>query len=153
MDWSEPYLLQYRFRCGAEQRLAEARLALPRPDESCLDEWVYPFQLFGLKDDRVHLVRADDGFLTLAIACSAVRKSLDGLEFVSWDAGPYEVVVPRFVTFASASIFIENYTASSMSKSRRSRRDSRSGDPHATIGGFDNQERLDLDRRNIRSIL
>src|SRR5262249_4492507 len=99
MDWSEPYLLQYGFRYGAEQRLAEARLAFPRPDATRPAEWVCPFQLFGLKDDRVQLARADDGFLALVIACSAIRKSLDGLEDLSSDAGPYEVVFPSFAPF------------------------------------------------------
>jgi tetratricopeptide (TPR) repeat protein len=96
MTWTEPYLMQYAFRFGAEQREAEARLGFPRADEA---QWVCSFQLCGLDDDRVHAARGADGLQALVIASDAIRKSLDQLEDVKSDLAPYEIVFPRYLPF------------------------------------------------------
>jgi hypothetical protein len=97
--WSEPVLVQYEFRYGAKQREAIARLGFPRPDESNPGEWICPFQIHGLKDDLVRWARSNDGLLSLTIASSFIRRSLDRLKDVSSEIVPYWVVFPRHVPF------------------------------------------------------
>lgn len=99
MEWSEPYLMHYAFWYGAERCAAEARLGFPHPDQVHPGEWVCSFQLYGLKDDRVHAARGEDGLQALVIASDAIRKSLDQLSFVRSDAERYEVVFPRYLPF------------------------------------------------------
>jgi tetratricopeptide (TPR) repeat protein len=99
MTWNEPYLMQYAFRFGAEQREAEARLGFPRADEEHPGEWVCSFQLHGLDDDRIRAARADDGLQALVIASDAIRKSLDQLDNIKSDLAPYEIVFPRYLPF------------------------------------------------------
>ena len=97
--WSEPILVQYEFRYGAKQRKAVARLGFPRLDESNPGEWICPFQVHGLKDDLLRWARSNDGLLSLTIASSFIRSSLDRLKDVSSDVVPYWVVFPRQVPF------------------------------------------------------
>jgi hypothetical protein len=97
--WTEPILVQYEFRFGSRQLAAVARLGFPRVDEAHPGEWVCPFQLYGLKDNRVRLARSNDGLLSLTIASTFIRKSLDRLSDVSSDVVPYWVVFPRQVPF------------------------------------------------------
>lgn len=106
--WSEPTLVQYDFRYGARQRSAVARLGFPRLDETHRAEWVCPFQLYGLKDNRVRLARANDGLLALMIANTFIRKSLDRLKSVSSDVVPHEVVFPRYLPFCYGLEFHHN---------------------------------------------
>ena len=97
--WREPVLVQYEFRYGAKQREAVARLGFPRLDESNPGEWICPFQIDGLKDDLLRWARSNDGLLSLTIASSFIRRSLDRLKDVSSDIVPYWVVFPRQVPF------------------------------------------------------
>jgi hypothetical protein len=97
--WSEPLLVQYEFRYGAKQREAVARLGFPRLDESNPGEWICPFQIHGLKDGLLRWARSNDGLLSLTIASSFIRRSLDRLKDVSSDIVPYWVVFPRQVPF------------------------------------------------------
>lgn len=97
--WSEPVLVQYQFRYGAKRREAVARLGFPRLDESNPGEWICPFQIHGLKDDLLRWARSNDGLLSLTIASSFIRRSLDRLKDVSSDIVPYWVVFPRQVPF------------------------------------------------------
>jgi hypothetical protein len=97
--WSEPVLVEYEFRYGAKQREAVARLGFPRLDESNPGEWICPFQIHGLKDDLLRWARSRDGLLSLTIASSFIRSSLDRLKDVSSDVVPYWVVFPRQVPF------------------------------------------------------
>lgn len=97
--WSEPILVQYEFRYGVKQREAVARLGFPRLDESNPGEWICPFQIQGLKDDLLRWARSNDGLLSLTIASSFIRRSLDRLKDVNSDVVPYWVVFPRQVPF------------------------------------------------------
>src|SRR5689334_9211248 len=103
--WSEPVLVQYEFRYGAKQREAVARLGFPRLDESHPGEWICPFQIHGLKDNLLRLARSNDGLLSLTIASSFIRRSLDRLKDVSSDIVPYWVVFPRQVPFCYGAEF------------------------------------------------
>jgi hypothetical protein len=98
-SWSEPVLVEYKFRYGAKQREAVARLGFPRIDEGHPGEWICPFQIHGLKDDLLRWARSNDGLLSLTIANSFIRRSLDRLKDVSSDVVPYWVVFPRQVPF------------------------------------------------------
>jgi hypothetical protein len=97
--WSEPVLVEYEFRYGAKQREAVARLGFPRLDKNNPGEWICPFQIHGLKDDLLRWARSNDGLLSLTIASSFIRRSLDRLKDVSSDIVPYWVVFPRQVPF------------------------------------------------------
>jgi hypothetical protein len=103
--WCEPVLVQYEFRFGAKQSKATARLGFPRVDEKRRGEWVCPFQVYGLKDNRIRLARSNDGLLSLTIAVSVIRKSLDRLNEVTSDTAPYWVVFPRQVPFCYGDEF------------------------------------------------
>ena len=92
-------LVQYEFRYGAKQREAVARLGFPRLDKSNPGEWICPFQIHGLKDDLLRWARSNDGLLSLTIASSFIRRSLDRLKDISSDIAPYWVVFPRQVPF------------------------------------------------------
>jgi hypothetical protein len=98
-QWSEATLVQYEFQYGARQLSAVARLGFPRLDEAHPGEWVCPFQIQGLKDNRVRLARSNDGLLSLTIASTFIRKSLDRLSDVRSDVAPHWVVFPRQVPF------------------------------------------------------
>lgn len=97
--WNESLLVQYEFRFGAKQREAVARLGFPRRDKSHPGEWICPFQIQGLKDGLLRWARSNDGLLSLTIASSFIRSSLDRLKDVKSDIVPYWVVFPRQVPF------------------------------------------------------
>jgi hypothetical protein len=99
MEWSEPSLVQYEFQFGAKRRAAVARLGFPRLDEAYPGEWVCPFQIQGMKDDRIREGRAEDGLQALTIAATAIRRSLDRIRIVSSNVLPHEIVFPRLVPF------------------------------------------------------
>jgi hypothetical protein len=103
--WSEPILVEHEFRFGAKQIPATARLGFPRLDEAHPGEWVCPFQIDGLKDNRIRLARSNDGLLSLTIASTFIRKTLDRLSNVSSDVAPYWVVFPRQVPFCCGPEF------------------------------------------------
>ena len=103
--WSEQVLVQYEFKYGTKQREAVARLGFPRIDESNPGEWICPFQIHGLKDNLLRWARSNDGLLSLTIASSFIRRSLDRLKDVSSDIVPYWVVFPRTVPFCYGDEF------------------------------------------------
>src|SRR5258708_15321618 len=107
-QWTEPTLVQYEFRFGAEQRAALARLGIRRLDEAHPGEWVCAFQLQGLEDSRVRLARSTDGLQAVTIASAVIRQSLDRLNDVSSDRVPYWAEFPRYFPFCYGLQFHEN---------------------------------------------
>ena len=104
MEWSEPALIEYKFRFGAKRRQALARLGFPRVRKGDR-EWSCAFQIQGLKEGRIRLARGVDGLQALTIASSVIRSSLDQLKMIETDLDPYEIVFPRYLPFCAGLEF------------------------------------------------
>lgn len=98
MEWSEPSLIEYKFKFGAKRHAGIARLGFPRLREGDR-EWSCACQIQGLKDGKIILVRGSDGLQALTIASAYIRKSLDRLKIVDDDVVPHEIIFPLFVPF------------------------------------------------------
>lgn len=91
---------------AAKQSGAVTRLGFPHLDAEHPGEWVCPFQINGLKDDRARLAHSNDGLQSLTIASNFIRTSLDRLDDVNPDDAPHwaafrdgrlSAMEPRFI--------------------------------------------------------
>src|SRR5262245_43172595 len=102
MKWTEPVLLEHEMTHGQDGRQKIlVRMGFPRWVDHF--RWACAFQLVGrrrgniYRSGKIYTAEGGDAIQALAIAASAIRRSLDRLQNVSSDSLPYEYIFPKYV--------------------------------------------------------